>query len=269
MKLNPLSKLLKNFLFFLSFSFFLIHSSKANLQCNEIYDRYWRGNQIPFNKNNEFLPECAPEVLYSWQEEAFVDRFFKRLHQNNQFPIQYLYAFRSPIGTFAYGNESIRIKLKKETSFILLKKNEYRNCDSLTSKHGKQSIFVRLLNSSNASEYLVCSLEPIESISSGWSENLNEIEKEFKYIQNHKNEDFPLWDSFTKTSNGKPKIPWKEESIDEGSYGNNGWSLEQLQLRIDFLKNKSTHHFYSTNSSEEELNLKNHFQFEKNPYFLE
>ena len=161
------------------------------LSCNGV-----RGTTIPFKgsiRKPKFVPECAPEVLYSWsylssrEHEAFLDDPLIGRRE--------LYTWRTPLGTFGYGSSLLRLKLKPNTKFKWIKKED-QNCIQFAADEKQNTVYVSLVGESGISEYFLCDPGVIES----WSKNSLgaklEAEKELDFIKNHLDSKLQTYDSY-------------------------------------------------------------------------
>lgn len=146
------------------------------------------GHTIPFKRIKKrfvFLPECAPDVLYSWKKG---DKFEKRLFDPNHFlevhKTKGLYAWRTPMGTYGYGDTPVRMKLKPNVKFVLLNDSmRKRSCSSFSQSEKETTVYISYLREVNAAEYLLCSDGPVESWSLGIPEVVTEVKREKSYIE--------------------------------------------------------------------------------------
>lgn len=179
---------------------FLLFSIKAVAEDNFGYswkkcERADLGNAtIPFDKAGKFIPDCAPDILYSWQAKEKVLDLAKRSTPKDVLPVPHLYTWRTPLGTFGYGDVAIRIKLKADTQFALIGEFD-RDCDRLPNP--ENTVYVAYLKgmfpekgSTDASEYLICSSNVIESWSYGTEDLLKEMQREATWAEAHETYDF-------------------------------------------------------------------------------
>ncbi len=157
-------------------------------------DRF-RGATLPFDKSGKFLPECAPDTLYHWKKHDYLERDLKQVNDSTLLPIPVgqLFTWRTPIGSYTYGEVSIRIKLRDGVKFIYQDQNT-RGCASAVAKNGPNIVLAVSLSSIvRYSEYILCSDAPVHSWSYGTEEHLQEMEKEIQYIEAHKPGEFDLF----------------------------------------------------------------------------
>lgn len=153
---------------------------------------------IPFNQKNEFVANCAPEVLYSWRESAVLEKMIEAQKKGvgpvKSHPGKQLYLSKTPLSSHSYGDTAARIKLKKDVRFIFANaessvyENAVRDCPYYEKKYPKdydKMVLVANLQYLEFQEYILCTDGPIESWSYGTSEHLNEVEKEFSYFKKH------------------------------------------------------------------------------------
>ncbi len=149
-------------------------------------------------KTKKVIPACAPEVLYMWKNDSDVTRY---LGTDSQYlPSRGpLWGWRTPLGTFAYGTQLIRMKLKPETQFYWHKSWEKDGgCSHLTSEQQKNTVVFGYYGGKNFSEYVICSPEVVESWSYQTTEIYNEVMAEYYWIKNNY-QDFTQFDRFYKT----------------------------------------------------------------------
>ena len=128
--------------------------------------------------NGSLLPGCLPDTLFTWGPTSEIDRFKKYAGagQANWAPHfdGPIYTHINPLATFAYGDISIRIKLKPQMRF-LLPDDPYSPgsflCDKLVrdDEAAKNTVIVRYWYGPSGSQsrsgvdYILCSPGPIES----------------------------------------------------------------------------------------------------------
>lgn len=173
----------------LVFSLLILVSLSVFARSDAGYFEYCRNPEagytsIPFYANGLFYPECAPDVLYSW---AIYDESFLKFPKDPLRGKGYAYTWRTPLGSFGYGNIQLRYKLKKGVTFKLIDESK-RNCRLYTSSEKSNTIFVAWLHRPehiiNAVDYIICSPEVIESWSEGTYGAYYETAKERDFIEN-------------------------------------------------------------------------------------
>jgi hypothetical protein len=149
------------------------------------------GATIPFNPDGTFRPECAPDVLYSWQrrEKLMGYKGVAGLGRPMNFP--YLYTWRTPIMTVTYGHVQLRIKLKKGVKFVPIDEDRgsiHRQCngDEIDTIHVGYT-------KTGVSEYILCSPSVVESWSYDTPEATREMEREQQWVTSHGRESFDLF----------------------------------------------------------------------------
>lgn len=146
---------------------------------------------VPFDENGHFVPSCAPDTLYSWHSSAKVLALAAQSKGDNVLPVPYLYAWRTPLATFGYGDTLIRIKLKPTVKFQPISQYE-RDCRKLA--HVDDTVFVDTLSDplylSGTSDYILCSGKVVESWSYGRAEMLDELRQDAAWISTHPDSDF-------------------------------------------------------------------------------
>lgn len=159
------------------------------------------GVTIPFDKQGKFIPACAPDTLYSWADRERVLDLAAKSTPGDLLPARRIYAWRTPLGTFGYGDTLIRIKLKAGVKFALISEFD-RSCDKL--EGAEDTVFVAPLagmfperGSLAASDYLICSSGMVESWSHGRPETFEEMRREALWAAGHGTKDF---DRYSKAS---------------------------------------------------------------------
>jgi hypothetical protein len=148
------------------------------------------GMTIPFNKNTgTFLPQCAPDTLYNWMKPEYVEKHVQSKESGRQQCLKVYgahFAWRTPLGSHGYGRDSIRIKLKSDTKFFLIDDLQ-RECDYLKAQYPeiyKKTVWAaHHVGLNGYHEYLICSMNVVDSWSTGTSEHLLEMENEAAWIK--------------------------------------------------------------------------------------
>ena len=123
------------------------------------------------------------EVLYSWQFLPEILQWAASGPITQLFTNNYLYAWRTPTATFAYGDVPIRIKLKSDLDYIELRSDE-RDCRKLPETQKSHSVYYSYLDQhSGIMDYLLCSPKVIHSWSFGTFETIQEIKNEYKFVK--------------------------------------------------------------------------------------
>jgi hypothetical protein len=149
---------------------------------------------IPFDKKDRFRPDCAPDVLYSWQSHDKVVELRNAAMKNprNIFPVPYMYMWRTPMGTFGYNTDLIRVKLKKGVRFAYLHSAQ-RQCP-INPAQDQNTVYVSYLGHTNHlpgwTEYILCSGGPVASWSHDTPEGLSEMLAEEKWVSTHGPRDY-------------------------------------------------------------------------------
>lgn len=122
------------------------------------------GSTVPFSAiTHTFRKECAPDVLYSWQSK---DKDYLTDFKNTPLSKwKYLYAWRTPMGTFGYGSSQIRMKLRNDVKFKLIHQDK-RDCNKFKKEEIERTVYVSIIFN-GGHEYLLCSKQVLES----WSKN--------------------------------------------------------------------------------------------------
>lgn len=192
------------------------------------------GVTVPIDRAGNFYKKCAPDTLYSWQDEAKVVEWLKESTPSNILPISYLYTWRTPIGTFAYGKVGVRIKLRRNTFFIRIDRPIHYdpNCNQLAREFGPNApnVYIKVHDYEGAprsiSEYLICSTAPVESWSVGQPLFLEEMEREIEWIQTHTHDKYDLYIPL------QGPVPWKNTTIDAGWFAD-PWTEKTLLDRLE------------------------------------
>jgi hypothetical protein len=177
--------------------------------------------------------ECIPDTLYSWQVWESVTAWMQASTPSNVFPAPYLYTWRTPMGSFGYGNTLVRLKLRPDTQMIHIDPN-LRNCDTLNSRFGgdRVAIYGAYLPWLRMSEYLVCSSAPVMSWSVNQPESLEEVLREIAWIEMEASRPRQNWDSMLRNPNHH-NVPWKTYSVDVSiGVANRGWEIQGLRKNI-------------------------------------
>ena len=154
-------------------------------------------NLLPLNKN------CVSDFAYSYQSLVNLYVFKKRYNKNTnweqglnrKFVSQKneLYLSYSPIASFGYGKNVIRLRFKKDAKFYLLDfKNPNKSihsdmissyvCSQMTAQQKRDFVIVRYFKTDYGfSEYIICSMGPVHSYSFNNREIYNELLRDFFY----------------------------------------------------------------------------------------
>jgi hypothetical protein len=198
------------------------------------------GTTFPFTEDLKPRPECLPDTLYTWSRLARVEETLTHQKKGELFPVVgNLFLWRTPLGSYGYGETVIRFKLKPNMNFVPLfikpHHDEDRFCKNIKKKYGKKietTVFVaRLSWNPGYYEYILCSDGPISSLSYGTPELLAEVLQEKTWIEEHNKEDFDLFFKNLPI----PWIAWKTEHSVDGV----DWSLKALEQKLQFLEDLS------------------------------
>ena len=143
------------------------------------------GTTLPFSGTIDkpiFRPECAPDTLYHWVIDLDWDKF-----QNDVLGGQsYLYTWRTPFSTFGYGDQQIRIKLRKDIRFRWIDEDS-RDCRKFSAEEAESTVFVSWVTYINANmvDYLICSGKVADSWSTQTKGAALEAQNEFAYAKAH------------------------------------------------------------------------------------
>jgi hypothetical protein len=186
-----------------------------------------RGSESPF-----FDPGCAPDTLYSWRRtdwtEALRNEQQERLRSGSSWPRQPSprfvgrYFWKTPMGTFGYGDSVLRIKLKPHVKFQGISRTE-RQCERFSDEVVKSTVFVPLhVPSDNGvylSEYLLCSEGPVDSWSINAPETLEEGLRELAWVIRKPESQ---WDAYIPGANRRffpNTAPWFSIASENESWG--------------------------------------------------
>lgn len=171
------------------------------------------GIPIPFGQDGNFYPECAPEVLYSWRTDeslkSMVEKQKAGIGPVAGHPHGKLFATNSPLGSFPYGKNGVRIKLKEDVKYIFANRERgdfdgpgdekvpgystspIRECSYYKKKYPKdyeRIVLVAYLGFyKHFYEYILCTDGPIASWSYGTSEQNEEMKKHFSDFKENPN----------------------------------------------------------------------------------
>ncbi len=131
-----------------------------------------KGHSIPFNQKEKFVPQCAPKVLYSWQNSKRVEQWVRERTQKNILPLKEnnlgdtaLFMWIDSIGTFAYGDTAIKFLLKNNVKFKYIGADRFI-CKERFPFFNKNIVYVRFFRTAfgqEGSEYIICDETPIKS----------------------------------------------------------------------------------------------------------
>lgn len=155
------------------------------------------------------LAECLPDTLYSWgnwEKIRAIKKYFQSGKQDVR-DMRTIYSSRTPLSSFAYGNISIRMKLKKGVKFKFIRPNTrsggyidvvqnravpqydfwkghagdhgYRTCSFLSKEEINNTILINwAVQDDNALlDFPICSREVVESWSYGQPEHYEDAER--------------------------------------------------------------------------------------------
>ncbi len=191
-----------------------------------------KGMTSPFTADGQFIPEYAPDTLYSWMSEEFLEKLFA----NSDGPFLPImkrpyFSWRTPVGSFGYGKVSIRMRLKDDVQFALVPHFEIqgdlnRQFQALNANYDiENTVFVSEIPSAGYHEYFVLSGGPLHSISYGTPEHLFEVQAEASWIKSH--DHYQDFDLIMKQVDLTKPLEWDYGRI---------WSREILQSNIDRMK---------------------------------
>jgi len=261
-----------------SLFFFLILSFQCAIAQDYFslcHNAFTFGTSIPFKGTPDkpiFVPECAPDTLYSWQKSSRInlDNFSKSPLINGIF----LYTWRTPIGTFGYGDVQLRLKLKKNVKFRWVKTGD-QACPKADQEN---TVYVHAypfgVFIASAVDYLLCSKGPVESWSAGSLGAFFEAKNELDFISMRPYEYPQPYDSygigFLRTK-PVPRSVFYPDNPYFMSWDNDlghDWSEKGLLKKIENLKIKKfgfQNRIYCHQN--EHCDLQNHFQSHETNYF--
>jgi len=157
------------------------------------------GTTNPFDSAGNFRPECAPDTLYAWMTP---DKILKRAQNStpeNVLPFKgRLFSWRTPVGSYGYGESSMRIKLRPGVKFKKIPMfsnddwySEPRNCDTLNKlPEARNTVFVADGLAGGYHEYILCNSGPVHSWSYGTPEHFNEQQSEKNWMRTHSEQEY-------------------------------------------------------------------------------
>lgn len=237
----------------------------ANTYFNECINDQFGGTTIPFYGNfesNQFRPECAPEVLYTWTEDDLEKD--PALAKDFLEGAGFRYTWRTPIATFGYGTNLLRIKLKKTTRFKLVRP-EVRDCRTLSEEEKDQFVIVSPYYLADRdiyfTDYVICSSKVAHSWSMGTMASYLEAQNEYSYVKNNFTESDFFYDAYMWKARRKRIIYPKyiEYFIPSDVQDDWSWTKEALDFKLETIKNKQATVFYA---SDVERNFTLHIKIE-------
>lgn len=197
-------------------------------------------DSTPFFRGGAPRPECAPDTLYSWKKPKFVEKYAATSSPNRVLDLNgfALYTWRTPIGSFGYARESLRMKLKPGVKFAWIADGD-RDCGALGRKFNvRNTVFATSLGNRirGYSEYFLCDAGPVESWSYDTPQHLEEMQREEDWMKTHPND----YDGLLYDNDSQSRCPWTYGQFDQGSGSSTiDWSLgtlnqdmRQIQVRI-------------------------------------
>jgi hypothetical protein len=237
---------------------------------------YTNGTSVPFYgtpNENRFRKECAPDVLYSWQKSSKISITQLKTH-----PIpnkKFIYTWRTPLGSFGYGDILIRIKLKKDVRFKWIRQNAPFACPQIDQE---DTVYVHTFEFGfflvTGVEYILCSKGPVQSWSVGQKGSQMEAQNELQFLQENLF-NFPQpFDSYALGFRRSRLLP-REVFYDSNPFfitwdTNLGtdWKMSTLHNRINSIYQiqNSSNSFLSCHENQS-CSLKKHFQTLLPSYF--
>lgn len=156
------------------------------------------GTTIPFAgtfEKHTTRPECIPDVLYSWQSEEKIN--WNQFPQNPLTGGKYLYTWRTPVSTYAFGNIQIRLKLRKDIKFRWFIKNRGEVTFRCPADDQDNTVYVLTTTYQKVvSEYLICSPNVLESWSTHTLGAYYEAANEYDYIVKNADPQLQTFDAY-------------------------------------------------------------------------
>lgn len=258
------------------FGFFTILISLAHedYYFRKCFNDFTFGTSIPFQgkpDNYTFRPECAPDVLYSWQKTHKINsESIKKSPLPNK---KFLFAWRTPLGTFGYGDTLIRMKLKKNIKYKWITAGQGFRCpqvdqDNTVYVHSYTFGFFML----NAVDYILCSGGPVESWSIGLRGTQIEALKELKFVEENLHNVPQPFDSYSIGYLRSRPIPASVFYKDNPYFiswdydlGNN-WSMQSLRKRIQLIHTGENGQLYCHHS--QKCLIQEHMTSDSKSYFI-
>ncbi len=184
---------------------------------------------------------CAPEVLYAWKDKDTVARYIQESSSTDFLPAKSeIWAWRTPIGTFGYGDFVVRMKLRPHTHFKMRDVwTKDGGCSSLTASEKNHTVIFGYYKAGhNFSEYIICSPNVVESWSVQTPEIYNEMVKEYNWVEQRR-DDVTLYDRLYRTVSTPT---WTDTDYNPKSYfffnlDQYDWSKDKLLENFDRMKN--------------------------------
>lgn len=224
-----------------------------------------------WNQNGEFLPQCAPEILYSWRSLTWLTSLQNRHDNQNahhhwpRIPDEAFverYFWMTPLGTFGYGQGVLRVKLRPHIHFRAIERSQ-RHCSLFSEEEKRTTVFMAVSRPPDTdayfTEFITCSEEVVESWSIDSSVAYEEALREFTWIIRNP---ISTWDAYIpwqNLSNRTDLFPWFSileamahlgGSIDPnsslfplvGDHARERWTYNSLRRLLTSVENR-THHF--------------------------
>lgn len=138
------------------------------------------GQVLKVDSNGYMVPECTPDVLYSWGPQVKLDYLMQKIGGVG-WPkeMRMLFLVRSAIGTFGYGDLPVRVKLKPGTRLKVLENHPSYDCTNLQEEN---TFYLNYQNFAHLSDFLICRPDVIESWSNVSETLYNEMIADYKYM---------------------------------------------------------------------------------------
>ena len=201
---------------------------------------HFGGATLPWDAAGIFIPECAPDVLYSWQPQSAIDELKSESSLEDFLPISEMYLWRTPVGSFAYGDASIRLKLWPGAEFKLIEFWE-RDCKALNQKYGQVPLVYAVYNAGiEMNEYLICSSAPVMSWSHNHPQMLEEARREVVWVSQNTNDQ--SYDRMVRSE--CHTVPWHDYTVDRKGDAPYGWNVERLEKNLKLMKEREDSRIY-------------------------
>lgn len=138
---------------------------------------------MPFDAQGKYRAGCEPTVLYSWLTAKDVIDTGDARWPLRRGPSAFFH--RTPLATFLYGQYSYRVKLKPGVRFKIDDPNDWNahaGCKH-PEKEMKDTVYLWNDEKVGFTEYVLCSMGPVESWSFGMPEHFEEMKRERELIE--------------------------------------------------------------------------------------
>lgn len=191
--------------------------------------KYFIGVLMLLTSSSVYAIPIETDTLFSWQSLPEIMKWASVGPKSQLFLDNYLYAWRTPTATFAYGDAPIRIKLRPGLDFFELSPDQ-RDCRKLPANQKEHTVYYSNLGGGTI-DYILCSHKVISSWSFGTKESLAEIKNEYELARAHPE----LGDYYTGFYSASRRCPdcifgtIMDQDVSE-------WRESALQKKITFLE---------------------------------